>query len=86
VLAAGEQINGDAETLFLNPFNPPLGQAIGTTAVDLTTSPPSTSATFVNKIGANAMTFGPDGCIYAAQPDNVYKITDTSGGSTFVLK
>jgi Pro-kumamolisin, activation domain/Bacterial Ig-like domain (group 1) len=83
LLADGEQSNGDAQTLFLNPFNPTLNQALGTTGLDLTTSPPSTSVTLVSKTGAVAMAFGPGGCIYAALPDNVYKITDTSGGCNY---
>ncbi len=83
LLATGQQANGDANTLFLNPYNPTLSQTLGTTGLDLTTTPPSTSVTLVKETGAVVMTFGPDGCIYAAQNDNVYKITDTSGGCNY---
>ncbi len=85
LLARGVQNNGDAESLFLNPFNAALNETVGTTALDLTTSPPATSATLVNKTGTNTMAFGPDGCIYAAQPDNVYRITDTNGDCNYAV-
>ncbi|MHB8384114.1 MAG: protease pro-enzyme activation domain-containing protein [Candidatus Binataceae bacterium] len=82
LLALGTQTNGDAQTLFAN------FPAVGTTpsflgTYDLTTDPATQSVALVNNGTFNNMIFGPDGCIYAAQPNAVYKITDTSGGCTY---
>ena len=51
--------------------------------VDLTTSPPALGTSFTTGVGANFMTFGPDGCIYAAQGTTVFRITNTSGGCSY---
>ncbi|MGC1678689.1 MAG: protease pro-enzyme activation domain-containing protein [Candidatus Binataceae bacterium] len=82
ILALGTQGNGDGQTLFVN--TPAVGSspsAMGT--FDLTTNPPTQSVGLVNNGTFNNMIFGPDGCIYAAQPNAVYKITDTSGGCAY---
>ena len=56
---------------------------IGINNVDLTTSPPSIGTSFMQKVGANFMVFGPDGCIYTSQLNTVYRITDTNGGCSY---
>jgi len=82
LLAVGTQTNGDAQTLFAN--FPPIGATpafLGT--YDLTTNPASQSVTLVNNAGFGNLIFGPDGCVYAAETNAVYKITDASGGCSY---
>ena len=81
MLAGG---TGAGTFVIANPFVS--GQTIGINNVDLTQSPPSISTSFVQKVGANFMVFGPDGCIYTSQLNTVFKITDTSGGCTYAPK
>ena len=83
LLAEGTQANGDADFLVLN--FPPQGNIPGGTGmVDLTSNPPSLSRTLItDNGGANKLTKGPDGCIYAAQGNAVFKITDTSGACNY---
>jgi len=75
----GEQENGDAQSLFLNPLSTTTGQPAGIGIADLTTNPPSEGVTFATGGGANNLVRGPDGCIYAAQGDGVFKITADNG-------
>ena len=56
---------------------------VGINSVDLTTSPPSLGTSFATASGADFMTFGPDGCIYAAQGTTVFKITATDGSCNY---
>jgi len=82
LLAVGTQTNGDAQTLFAN--FPTIGATpafLGT--YDLTTNPASQSVTIVNNAGFGNLIFGPDGCVYAAENNAVYKITDTTGGCSY---
>ena len=81
LLAGGTQPNGDATFLIENPFLN--GTAGGIDSLDLTTTPPTRSTTFATASGANFMTFGPDGCLYAAQGTTVFRVTDTSGGCSY---
>jgi kumamolisin len=82
LLALGTQNNGDAQTLIANfPANGTTPALLGT--YDLTTTPASPSTTLVNNAGFGNLIFGPDGCIYAAENNAVYKITDTSGGCSY---
>ncbi|MFZ0658421.1 MAG: protease pro-enzyme activation domain-containing protein [Candidatus Binataceae bacterium] len=82
LLALGTQNNGDAQTLFANfPANGTTPALLGT--YDLTTTPASPSTTLVNNAGFGNLIFGPDGCVYAAQNNAVYKITDTNGACTY---
>ena len=81
LLAGGTQSNGDATFLIENPFLN--GTAGGIDSLDLTTTPPTRSTTFATASGANFMTFGPDGCIYAAQGTTVFRVTDTSGDCSY---
>lgn len=67
--------------LIENPFLN--GTAGGIDSLDLTTNPPTRSTSFATASGANFMTFGPDGCIYAAQGTTVFRITDTSGSCSY---
>ena len=84
LLADGQQANGNAQTVFLNPFNTTTNQPVGITGLDLTTNPPGTSVMLVQNTEAAAnMIFGPGGCIFVAQPDSVYKITDSAGGCNY---
>ena len=78
LLAAG---TGEGTSLIANPFVN--NATIGINNVDLTTSPPSIGTSFMQKVGANFMTFGPDGCIYTSQLNTVYRITDTNGGCSY---
>jgi kumamolisin len=78
LLAAG---TGEGTSLIANPFVN--NATIGINNVDLTTSPPSIGTSFMQKVGANYMVFGPDGCIYTSQLNTVYRITDTSGACSY---
>ena len=82
LIAEGQQANDDADFLFLNPFVNPNSLGIG--MADLTTSTPTLATSLVTKPGANNMVAGPDGCIYAAQGNVVFKITNTSGGCNYL--
>ncbi len=78
LLAGG---TGNGTFLIATPFVN--NAVVGIDNVDLTTSPPTLGTSFATTSGANFMTFGPDGCIYAAQGTTVFKITDTSGGCSY---
>jgi hypothetical protein len=79
LLANGAQANGDAQSLFFNPFDPSAHQSLGIATADLTTNPPSSGVTLATGNGANNFIKGPDGCIYAAQGNGVFKITANDG-------
>ena len=82
LLAGGTATNGmDATFLIENPYLN--GTAGGIDSLDLTTTPPTRSTSFATASGANFMTFGPDGCLYAAQGTTVFRVTDTSGGCSY---
>src|SRR5208283_4817112 len=83
MLASGQLSNGDATSLIETPFTASTGTPLGIKNVDLTTSPPTIGTSFSTAGGANFMTFGPDGCVYAAQGTTVFRITDTSGGCSY---
>ena len=53
VLANGTQANGDAEYLFLNPFDATTNSSLGIGTADLTTNPPSAGVTLATGSGAN---------------------------------
>jgi len=59
------------------------GATVGIDDVDLTTSPPTLGTSFATTSGANFMTFGPDGCIYASQLSTVFKITAANGSCNY---
>jgi hypothetical protein len=81
MLAGG---SGDGTFLIENPFAVPSGTNLGIQSIDLTTNPPSSATTFTTSAaGANALTFGPDGCLYVAQETTVYRISDPSGGCSY---
>ena len=52
-------------------------------ALDLSQSSPAPTSIFVNPGLGNVDAIGPDGCLYAAQNDTVYRITDSSGSCPF---
>ncbi len=83
LLANGVQANGDAQILFLNPFDSVLNQTLGIGTADLTTNPPSLGITLATGGGVSNLVRGPDGCVYAAQGDGVFKITDSKGTCTY---
>ncbi len=83
LLADGAQVNGDAQTLFLNPFDTTANTTLGIGTADLTANPPSLGVTLATTSGANNLVRGPDGCVYAAQGDGVFKITDDQGGCNY---
>ena len=51
---------------------------VGLNEVDLTTSAPTLATALATKAGANFLTIGTDGCIYASQGPTVFRITDTA--------
>jgi hypothetical protein len=79
LLASGVQSNGDAQSLFLNPFDASVNQSLGVGTADLTTNPPSLGIALTTGNGVSNLVRGPDGCVYAAQGDGVFKITDAQG-------
>ncbi len=82
LFAQGVQGNGDAQFLTLAP--PAVGTApIGTSQVDLTTTPPSVGTNLISKGTAWVIVPGPDGCLYAGQGVGVFRITDASGGCNY---
>ena len=83
VLANGAQANGDAQSLFLNPFDATTNSSLGIGSADLTSNPPSAGITLATGGGVNNLVRGPDGCVYAAQGDGVFKITDDKGGCNY---
>jgi hypothetical protein len=83
MLADGTQVNGDAQTLFFNPFDATTNTSLGIGTADLTTNPPSPGVTLATGGGANNLILGPDGCVYAAQGDGVFKITDDRGSCEY---
>ncbi len=71
---AGVDANGEATTLItLNDNNLEL--------TDITTSPAVNGTVLATNMGGG--TIGPDGCLYSAASDVVYRLTDPSGGCTF---
>lgn len=84
LLARGEQANGDAQYLFLNPFNGVTNQSLGIGTADLTSNPPSAGITLSTGSAGNLIS-GPDGCVYAASGDGVFKITDAQGTCNYAL-
>ncbi len=83
VLAMGTQANDDAQYLFLNPFDATTNSNLGIGTADLTTNPPSAGVTLATGSGASNFITGPDGCVYAAAGDGVFKITDTTGACNY---
>jgi hypothetical protein len=59
------------------------GVTVGINQVDLTTSPPTLATALTTNTGANFLTIGTDGCIYASQGPTVFRITDTAGDCTY---
>jgi len=49
---------------------------------DITTNPPSTVAELTNNIGGGVI--GPDGCLYMPNANAVYRLTDPTGGCSFL--
>ncbi len=86
LLASGSNPNGGANFLF---FNTDVGTASVNelATLDLTTNPPSTSTVLVNSgLGEpqiDLAIIGPDGCLYAAAGDAVFRITDTTGACNY---
>ncbi len=83
LLAMGTQANGDAEYLFLNPYDATTSSSLGIGTADLTTNPPSAGVTLATGNGATNFITGPDGCVYAAAGDGVFKITDSAGACNY---
>jgi hypothetical protein len=85
LLAAGTAAGGGAHylisgSLAINPNSSGLG------TFDLTSSPPSAGALLANSnVGIQALiaVFGPDGCVYLADGNAVFRITDTAGDCTY---
>jgi hypothetical protein len=49
---------------------------------DITTNPPTVTAELTDNVGGG--TIGPDGCLYMPNANAVYKLTDPSGGCSFL--
>ncbi len=82
LFAQGAQANGDAQFLTLAP--PAVGTApVGTSQMDLTTTPPSVSTNLISNGTAYVIAPGPDGCLYMGQGVGVFRITDASGGCNY---
>jgi hypothetical protein len=79
LLAMGTQADHDAEYLFLNPFDATTNSSLGIGTADLTTDPPSAGITLATGEGFANLVIGPDGCLYGALSNGVFKITDTQG-------
>ena len=79
----GKQANGDAQYLFLNPFDATTQTSLGIGTADLTTNPPRAGITLATGSGAGNLITGPDGCVYAAAGDGVFKITDAHGACNY---
>ena len=73
----------DAEYLFLNPYDATTNSSLGIGTADLTTNPPSAGVTLATGNGATNFITGPDGCVYAAAGDGVFKITDSAGACNY---
>src|SRR5262249_37682048 len=65
MLANGIQANGEAESLFLNPFDPIASVSLGIGSANLTTNPPGIGVALATGGGVNNLIRGPDGCVYA---------------------
>ncbi len=85
LLAAGTATGGGAQYLISGSLaNNPSSSGLGT--FNLTTSPPSAGALLANSgVGIQTLitVFGPDGCIYLADGNAVFRITDTAGDCTY---
>jgi hypothetical protein len=85
LLAAGTASGGGAQYLISGSLaNNPNSSGLGT--FDLSTSPPSAGAFLANSgVGIQALTtvFGPDGCVYLADGNAVFRVTDTAGDCTY---
>jgi hypothetical protein len=76
VTVGAAQSNGAAKSLIV------LATA-GLTLVDITTTPYTTTLlTAGQSVGSGVI--GPDGCLYAAESDTIYKLTTSSGSCGFV--
>jgi kumamolisin len=72
---------GNGTFLIANPFAN--NANVGINVVDLTTSPLTLATSLATTSGANNMTFGPGGCIYASQLTTVFKITAADGSCNY---
>ncbi len=86
LLAYGTQSNGDAQFLVANfPANTSTtpNTPFTISVVDLTTPTPTVSTPIIANGWGNGMITGPDGCIYLAQGDGVWRITDATGACNY---
>jgi hypothetical protein len=85
LLAAGTASGGGAQYLISGSLaNIPTSSGLGT--FDLTSNPPSAGALFANSaVGVQATNevFGPDGCVYLADGNAVFRVTDTNGDCSY---
>jgi len=72
--------DGSARSLIVLQPAPPGGSGSDLNLVDITTDPPQVT-TLAHDIGSG--TIGPDGCLYAALQDGVYRIAPESGVCDF---
>jgi hypothetical protein len=86
MLAFGTQSGGGAQYLITNfppntsvtPNVPPT-----TSIFDLTTSPPTIGATLIQNGGTQSMALGPDGCVYTAGGNTIWRLTDSTGACSY---
>ena len=83
--AAGQRHPGQRRrrVLFLNPFDATTNASLGIGTTDLTTNPPNAGVILATGGGVNNLVRGPDGCVYGAQGDGVFKITDNTGACKY---
>ncbi|MGB6555478.1 MAG: Ig-like domain repeat protein, partial [Candidatus Binataceae bacterium] len=85
LLAAGTASGGGAQYLISGSLaNIPTSSGLGT--FDLTSNPPSAGALLANSnVGVQATNevFGPDGCVYLADGNAVFRVTDTNGDCSY---
>ena len=85
LLAAGTASGGGAQYLISGSLaNIPTSSGLGT--FDLTSSPPSAGTLLANSsvgVQATNAVFGPDGCVYLADGNAVFRVTDTNGDCSY---
>ena len=86
LLAFGSKAGGGAQYLITNfpaDKNVTPNVPAGTSVFDLTSSPPSLGTPIIASGGSQGMALGPDGCVYMAQVNTIWRITDAKGACSY---